>query len=181
MASKANLFASFWVYPAFAGLLIYLGRLRAPSTPGVHFVWSIAGGCLLWTLIEYTLHRYVFHSTPSNPRLAQIVHGLHLEHHQHPRDPEKILVRLRVSLPLSFLVWLAAYVVSGSPIVAAGIMTGIWTGFLYYELVHYRVHTSSSIGGIDRQRRGHFHHHFIDDRKRFGVTSPLWDWIFRTY
>ena len=30
-------------------------------------------------------------------------------------------------------------------------------------------------------RRHHLHHHFASPKKNHGVTSPLWDWVFRTY
>ena len=181
MAGKFGLFASFWLYPILAGILFLWVRAdEAPLSPLDYILWILSGG-LLWTLVEYGLHRFVFHSAPSNPRLARIVHGLHLDHHHDPRDARKILVRPQTSLPLSVVILGVTYWGSGSPVEAAGIMTGVWAGFLYYEWVHYRVHTSSSLRhGMDGQRRRHFHHHFIDDRKRFGVTSPFWDWVFRT-
>ena len=60
-------------------------------------------------------------------------------------------------------------------------MTGIWFGFLYYEYVHYRVHiTAGNAGLLARQRRTHFHHHFANPEQCFGVTTPLWDYVFRT-
>ena len=30
-------------------------------------------------------------------------------------------------------------------------------------------------------RRHHFHHHFHNPKRNHGVTSPLWDLLFRTY
>ncbi len=181
MAGKFGLFASFWLYPILAGILFLWARADEPSrAPLDYILWVLSGG-LLWTLVEYGMHRFVFHSAPSSPRLARIVHGLHLDHHHDPRDARKILVRPQTSLPLSLVILGVTYWGTGSPVEAAGIMTGVWAGFLYYEWVHYRVHTSSSVRrGMDGQRRRHFHHHFIDDRKRFGVTSPFWDWVFRT-
>ena len=67
------------------------------------------------------------------------------------------------------------------PIHAALVMTGLWSGFLYYEWVHYKVHLSASTWGfLGRQRRQHFMHHFAEPNRRFGVTSPLWDFVFGT-
>jgi 4-hydroxysphinganine ceramide fatty acyl 2-hydroxylase len=64
---------------------------------------------------------------------------------------------------------------------AAGVLVGVWAGFLYYESVHYRVHFNlSGSGFIARQRRTHFYHHFTNNRVCFGVTSPLWDYVFGT-
>ena len=73
------------------------------------------------------------------------------------------------------------YAITGSVLSAAVILAGIWTGFLYYESVHYRVHFSLSGSGlVGRQRRAHFYHHFTNNKRCFGVTSPLWDYVFRT-
>jgi sterol desaturase/sphingolipid hydroxylase (fatty acid hydroxylase superfamily) len=84
-------------------------------------------------------------------------------------------------LTVSAILFGLAYLLSGSLFTASGIMTGIWTGFLYYEAVHYRVHlTTAPSGFIARQRRRHFYHHFTNKEKCFGVTSPLWDYVFRT-
>jgi len=73
------------------------------------------------------------------------------------------------------------YMVSRNLVSAAALLTGIWSGFLYYEAVHYRVHFSLSPSGlIARQRRSHFYHHFTNNKRCFGVTSPLWDYVFGT-
>jgi len=47
--------------------------------------------------------------------------------------------------------------------------------------VHYRVHVGdANRGWIARQRRMHFHHHFRNSKQSFGVTTPIWDYIFKT-
>jgi sterol desaturase/sphingolipid hydroxylase (fatty acid hydroxylase superfamily) len=62
-----------------------------------------------------------------------------------------------------------------------GALSGVWAGFLYYEAVHYRVHLTRGQGRfIGRQRRAHFHHHFRAPDRCFGVTTPLWDYVFGT-
>ena len=73
------------------------------------------------------------------------------------------------------------FVLTGSAVMTTGITLGVWAGFLYYEWVHYRVHISSSVRGLNSHRRRHFAHHFVNDRTGFGVTSPLWDVVFGTY
>jgi sterol desaturase/sphingolipid hydroxylase (fatty acid hydroxylase superfamily) len=105
----------------------------------------------------------------------------HIRHHENPRDPDKVLVHSAFAMAVSVLVYGLLYTVSRSLIVASGLMTGIWAGFLYYELVHYRVHcTATNSGFIARQRRRHFHHHFAHPDECFGVTTPVWDFVFGT-
>lgn len=51
-----------------------------------------------------------------------------------------------------------------------------------YELIHRRPHTHAPRGWYSRwTRRHHFLHHYGSPRKNHGVTSPIWDIVFRTY
>ena len=42
----------------------------------------MAGGLLVWTLIEYLLHRFLLHYRPPAPALLSLVEKLHLGHHR---------------------------------------------------------------------------------------------------
>jgi len=137
----------------------------------------------MWSLLEYGLHRFVFHIRfeVRNQKLKEIVNASHLSHHAAPRDPRKLLVRTSYGLAVSGLLFALLYIASGSVYSTVGLLAGIWGGFLYYESVHYRVHlTSSASGLLAWQRRAHFYHHFTNNERCFGVTSRLWDHVFRT-
>ncbi len=176
-------FRSFYIFPVLAPVILYLAIHNEPGPrPGTLFSLIVAG-ILLWTLIEYGLHRFVFHiQIPlRNPRLREIVNSSHLTHHASPREPDKILVHPLYAIVISGLLCGILLAASRSMLVAGGIMTGVWAGFLYYEAVHYRVHCSlAGSGFIARQRRTHFYHHFTNNKRCFGVTSPLWDYVFGT-
>ena len=140
-------------------------------------------GVFTWTLLEYILHRFLFHiQLPiKNARTREIVNGSHLLHHASPHDRNKILVHPVYGLVVSTLIYGLLYAIFLNVASAAVVLTGIWAGFLYYEAVHYRVHFSlSGKGFVARQRRTHFYHHFTNNKKYFGVTSPLWDYVFGT-
>lgn len=173
-------FCSFWIYPSLACLLLVLSLRQRP--PWEQLLWLIPLGGFIWSLLEYLLHRFLFHWIPRHRGIRKVVQSLHLSHHGDPRNPDKILVRPIYSLPVSALFLGIFYTVTGSLFSASALLTGIWMGFLYYELVHYRMHLSKVSGGLLRvQRQGHFYHHFVDQHHCFGVTSPLWDRIFGTY
>src|SRR5262249_9222158 len=117
-----------------------------------------------------------------NHRLREFLNASHLGHHAAPRDPDRVLVHSIFALVVSAVLYALMYVLSRNAFSAAGIMAGVWAGFLYYEAVHYRVHFSLSGSGlVARQRRAHFYHHFTNNRKCFGVTSPIWDYVFGTF
>lgn len=181
-AVSLNRFASFWVYPSLSCLLLYVSGLLGPQVDWSRLCWLVPVGFVSWTILEYVLHRFVFHWQSQNPRIGRILQALHLSHHGDPRNPDKILVRPSFSLLVSAAILAALILISGQVFAAVGILIGIWVGFLYYETVHYRLHVNKGSGALlQYQRRCHFYHHFVDHRHCFGVTSPLWDWIFGTY
>ena len=136
---------------------------------------GVLTGILLWTLVEYLLHRFVFH------RFAVPFRSTHPKHHVAPRDirflfAQPVLVAIG-SAALILIVWL----LTGSWVQTFQVIGGLWAGYLYYESVHYRIHFADSQGWLlRRQRHNHFQHHFVTPKSRFGVTTPLWDWVFRT-
>ncbi len=185
MALKERLvrFRSFWMFPLIAIVLVNAAFHAEPERSYTELLWMIPMGIFVWTLLEYGLHRFVFH-IPMPIRSAPIrdfVNASHLSHHAAPRDPSKLLVKSLYGSTVSAVLLGLLYSATRSAATAVGIMTGIWAGFLYYEAVHYRVHFNlSSSPFISWQRRAHFYHHFTNSRRCFGVTSPLWDHVFKT-
>ena len=176
-------FRSFWIFPLLAIVLLKIAFRVEPQSQWGDFLWLFPIGLWIWTLLEYCLHRFVFHiQVPvRNPRLKEFVNSSHLSHHASPRDPTKLLVHPVYGFIISAMLFGLIYAVSQGLYSTVSVMTGIWAGFLYYETVHYRVHFSLSGSGlIARQRRRHFYHHFTNNKRCFGVTSPLWDWVFGT-
>jgi sterol desaturase/sphingolipid hydroxylase (fatty acid hydroxylase superfamily) len=183
MKERLYQFRSFWIFPLLAVVLVSITFTRDPNRQLRDLIWLFPIGLLAWTLLEYSLHRFVFHThiQPRNPQLREALNASHISHHVAPRDSNKLLVRTPYALVISAIVFGIAYGVVQNIASAAGIMCGIWAGFLYYEAVHYRVHlrlSNSSL--IAWQRRAHFYHHFTNNKRCFGVTSPLWDYVFRT-
>ena len=139
-----------------------------------------AGGLLVWTLSEYWLHRKVFHWKPDHPlgrRLHFIIHGVH---HDHPNDRMRLVMPPAASLPLAGLFFLLFWAVLGLP-QALPAFAGFLIGYLAYDYTHYWLHhfvPKSRFG--KRLREHHMRHHFQDHRFGFGVSTPLWDRVFRT-
>ena len=175
-------FRSFWMFPALAvAALVWTRRYEAASRSR-DLLWLIPLGALAWTLIEYGLHRFLFHVNIPGAGIRRIVNSSHLEHHEDPRDAARILVQTAYALAVSAVVAGAVAAMCRDLFSTAGILAGIWAGFLYYESVHYRVHVTSANGPlVTRQRRAHFYHHFHDAGRCFGVTTPLWDYVFGTW
>jgi dihydroceramide fatty acyl 2-hydroxylase len=146
-------------------------------------VWQLAlltlAGIGVWTLTEYWLHRLVFHWEPDNAfgrRMHFIIHGIH---HDHPNDKMRLVMPPSVSIPLAALFLVAFWLILGDA--AFPVFGGFILGYLVYDYTHYYVHhfvPRTDFG--KRLREHHMRHHFQDHRYGYGVSSPLWDYAFRT-
>src|SRR5207244_10355526 len=100
-------FRSFWIFPLLASFLLYLTSRGEAKSRFNDLFWLMPAGILIWTLLEYALHRFVFHiQIPvPNPRLREMVNASHLSHHAAPRDPDKILVHPWYGLVISLILY----------------------------------------------------------------------------
>jgi dihydroceramide fatty acyl 2-hydroxylase len=141
---------------------------------------TLAGGVVIWTLTEYWLHRLIFHLEPDNDfgrRMHFIIHGVH---HDHPNDKLRLVMPPAVSIPLAALFFFGFTLVFGTP-TAYPLFAGFIGGYLFYDYTHYHVHHHTPRTKLGKRlREQHMRHHFQDHRYGFGVSSPLWDVVFRT-
>lgn len=159
--------------------LLYLawtgGALSAGAIAGLY----IAGG-LAWTLTEYIIHRFAFHFEPRSALGKRIFYLFHGIHHDYPNDSMRLVMPPAVSIPLAFLFYGGFLLVLGKPTVDP-FFAGFLTGYLAYDMLHYAIHHAPWKTGIGLYlRQHHFRHHFQDSGSGFGVSSPLWDVVFRT-
>jgi sterol desaturase/sphingolipid hydroxylase (fatty acid hydroxylase superfamily) len=166
--------------PLASGLCLW--AWRDPALPELAKPASIAAGLLVWTFMEYLLHRFLLHYRPQAPALLAVIEKLHLGHHREPQDEAKITVPVYGSLPIAGALLGLFRLMTGSWELAALLMTGSIAGYLHYEAVHFWIHRGIRRGRWLRQRRtNHFFHHFTDQNRCFGVTTPLWDLVLGTY
>lgn len=136
-------------------------------------------GIFLWTLTEYSLHRWIFHYEPRTnwgKRLHFLMHGVH---HDYPRDPTRLVMPLAISIPLGILFYSIFWFVA--PLHHFGLFAGFAFGYLSYDMIHYASHHFVMTGRVGRFiKMYHMRHHFNDSHTGYGVSSPLWDIVFRT-
>jgi sterol desaturase/sphingolipid hydroxylase (fatty acid hydroxylase superfamily) len=142
-------------------------------------VLLIPAGLAFWTLVEYLLHRFVFHHTPRSSWQMCLGYLLHGVHHAFPEDRLRWTIPLITSLPVAAAlatVSLVSFGAAGGPF-----MAGVLLGYLAYDLLHYAIHRGpmrSRLGNYLRKR--HLAHHYGVPERNFGVSSPLWDFVFRS-
>jgi len=63
----------------------------------------------------------------------------------------------------------------------APLFAAFMTGYLAYDLIHYATHHWPMKSGIGKfLTQYHLKHHYKTPDARYGVSSPLWDKVFRT-
>jgi sterol desaturase/sphingolipid hydroxylase (fatty acid hydroxylase superfamily) len=161
----------------------------ASVTPGANKAVAIpvcwVTGLFLWTLVEYCLHRFLFHyeaRTEAGKRIFYLFHGVH---HAQPLCKSRLVMPFVLSIPLGVLFYgifqLAVGVILGRPGWVAPLFAGIVSGYLAYDMMHYASHHFRLKSRVLKAiRKSHMQHHGTTHDMRFGVSSPLWDYVFGT-
>jgi 4-hydroxysphinganine ceramide fatty acyl 2-hydroxylase len=137
-------------------------------------------GLFVWTFTEYIMHRFVFHYVPKNKlglRLHFIFHGVH---HDYPSDAKRLVLPPSVSIPLATAFYFLFDAILPANYVF-GFFPGFILGYLFYDISHYAIHHFNFKGNIWKKiKQHHMLHHYQAPDRGYGVSSPLWDKIFRS-
>ncbi|KAJ4702931.1 Fatty acid 2-hydroxylase [Melia azedarach] len=142
---------------------------------------ALAGGVFIWTLMEYSLHRFFFHMKTTSywgNTLHYLIHGCH---HKHPMDGLRLVFPPAATAILCVPLWIL-FKLFTTPSVTPALFGGGLLGYIMYDITHYYLHHGKPSKGIShRLKRYHLNHHFRVQNKGFGITSPLWDTLFGTF
>ena len=172
--SKSTYYADFVVYPVVIVGLAGGGLGRATWQNCTEWLCVVVAGFVMWTLLEYVLHRSVLHK-------KTYFAPMHGEHH---------------AAPLAYIgtpAWVSVFVLSACfllPVwwwvgfnIADGLTVGVMLGYWWYGIVHHVIHhhaNTSSPSYFNDLRAWHMRHHYSPKSGNFGVTTSLWDHVFGT-
>ena len=170
--SKWGYYADFVVYPVTAVGLAWVVSCGAHSEFLGVFLLSCLAGLAVWTLLEYLMHRFVFHAIPG---VAQM-------HGRHHADPAAFVgTPVWISLA-GFAVGFFAplWAVAGVEI-ASGTAAGLGLGLTWYVAVHDAIHrrTLDRNSFLYQAKLRHACHHARPDGN-YGVTTGFWDRVLGT-
>lgn len=170
---RAGYLADFVLGGAASIALAVLLAHAAPPARHAEILAIALLGLAGWTFVEYLLHRFVLHG-------LQPFQAWHAEHHRRPRALLGTPVILSAAL-ITALVCIPALVLSDLWR-AFALTLGLLTGYLVYAVVHHATHHWSADSHWLRQLKRHhaLHHGPGMPAARYGVTSTLWDVVFRT-
>jgi 4-hydroxysphinganine ceramide fatty acyl 2-hydroxylase len=187
-----------WLPPVVYGT--YLSREGLSGWPQVASCFGL--GVFIWTLVEYILHRFLFHldeyaTLPFNRALDLYSHSnrylpdnrvaitlhflLHGVHHYLPMDKYRLVMPPTLFVVLAYPFWKLAHTIfsfnwhMGTAVYCGGIF-----GYICYDLTHYFLHHKNLPPFYKELKKWHLQHHFMDYENGFGVTSRFWDVVFGT-
>lgn len=138
--------------------------------------WLIAG-LFIWTIVEYVMHRFVFHFYPKSPFLKRIHFIFHGVHHDYPNDAKRLVMPPSASIPMALgLYFVFLYILPAGTIYA--FFAGFLIGYLMYDMLHYALHHANFKSPFWKKlKHHHMLHHYSDPTKGYGVSSAMWDKI----
>jgi len=177
--SKVHFSVPLFVY---VPVVVYFSyrSLSAPLNLGV-FALCFLGGLGIWTITEYVLHRWIFHFVPKSKwglRLHFIFHGVH---HDYPKDAKRLVMPPSASIPLAVGFYFLFMLFFKDKAYLWAFFPGFITGYLVYDMMHYAMHHYNFKSSLmKRVKQHHMLHHYDDSSKGYGVSSSLWDEVFRS-
>lgn len=138
------------------------------------------GAMFFWSLFEYVMHRYIFHMVTDSPRLTRFIYVLHGNHHEYPRDKQRLFMPPVPSLILASLIFGGQYIFLRE--FTFMFFPGFLLGYLMYGSMHYAIHAwNPPFRFLKPLWRNHHLHHYKSEDKGFGVSSAFWDRVFGTF
>lgn len=165
----------FFLYSS--GLLYWSITHTDLSMPMTVFMFFLGMICFTW--VEYNVHRYIFHLKPTTQRRADLAYTMHGVHHEFPKDKTRLAMPPILSITLSTGLLFLFRIVLGDLVFS--FLPGFLSGYAAYLAVHYMVHAYQPPKNILRMLWvNHSIHHYKNGVGIYGVSSPLWDYIYGT-
>jgi 4-hydroxysphinganine ceramide fatty acyl 2-hydroxylase len=177
MMTKTHPVVIYSMYLPVIAFMLYYGAAYKGVSAGYEALLFVAGA-LVWSLFEYLMHRHLFHMIVESPRAVRFVYTMHGVHHEFPRDKERLFMPPVPSLLIASILFSLFYLAMG--VYALAFFPGFLFGYLMYGSMHYAIHAFAPPRFLKALWRNHHLHHYKAPDKGFGVSSVIWDVIFRT-
>ncbi|WP_090702107.1 sterol desaturase family protein [Daejeonella rubra] len=168
--------------PVCSAMIYYGSKLPEFSLVFIAVLFLIA--MISWTLFEYLAHRYLFHLNPGSQWGKRLVYIFHGNHHEFPRDTERLFMPPVPSILIGSIVFGIfagiSYLLTGTINYSFIFFPGFITGYLIYVSMHYAIHTFAPPKIFKGLWRNHHLHHYRYHDKGYGVSTPFWDIMFNT-
>jgi 4-hydroxysphinganine ceramide fatty acyl 2-hydroxylase len=178
MLTKTHPLVIWGMYLPIIGYMLYHSSAKLDFSIGYILLIFLAG-IFFWTFFEYLMHRFMFHWVSDSERAKKIIYVMHGNHHEYPRDRERLFMPPVPSIILSSLIFFLQYAIIGNA--AFMFFPGFMWGYLMYGSMHYAIHAwNPPFKWMKPLWRNHHLHHYKNDDMGFGVSTTIWDRVFGT-
>jgi sterol desaturase/sphingolipid hydroxylase (fatty acid hydroxylase superfamily) len=176
--SRTHISVPLAIFFLYSSVLLYWSvthtSLNAITTVGLFGL-----GVIAFTWVEYITHRHLFHMQTYTRLRAKLQYTLHGVHHEFPKDKDRLAMPPLLSITIATVLLLLLRLVIGDFVFA--FLPGFLVGYAAYLSVHYMVHAYQPPKNFLKVLWiNHSIHHYKDGEIVFGVSSPLWDYIYGT-
>lgn len=136
-------------------------------------------GLISFTWVEYLIHRYLFHMSTYTKLRAKLQYTMHGVHHEYPKDKDRLAMPPLLSITISTLLLFLFRLILGDMVFS--FLPGFLVGYALYLAVHYMVHAYPPPKNYFKILWiNHSIHHYKNGDGVYGVSSPLWDYLYGT-
>jgi len=136
-------------------------------------------GAIAFTWVEYNVHRYVFHMPTYTKFREKMQYTMHGVHHEFPKDKDRLAMPPILSITIATLLLFIFRLILGDLVFS--FLPGFLVGYAMYLAIHYMVHAYQPPKNFLKYLWiNHSVHHYKDGVGVYGVSSPLWDYIYGT-
>ena len=134
-------------------------------------------GVVLWTFMEYVIHRFLGHEHKGkNPFKLE-----HLEHHKKVHYFAPAWKKTAMAIVVAGILFAFANLMLDWKY-ALSFVIGLVGMYGLYEATHARFHRKGPVAKpFIILRKHHFYHHFHQPKLNHGVTTRFWDRVFGTF
>ena len=162
-----------------AAYLYYISIFEKALSLNELLAWAFIA-LIVWTFTEYTVHRYVFHYDAKSDFGKWVIYLFHGIHHDEPDDASRLVMPPLPGVILMSLLFLIFRVFVPAQYLEI-FMANFIVGYLAYDYIHYATHHFPMTSTVGRYlRKYHLRHHYGKEESKYGVSNPLWDYIFRS-
>lgn len=179
MFSKVHPATPFLLYIPPTLVLLVWALIKGITSPLSALVF-LPLGWVTWQLMEYFIHKHIFHWEGNGPFtrwLHQILHGYH---HQYPDDAQRLVMPIGASLPMAALIGAVLWLLQ-APGQTIPYFVGLVSGYLFYDFMHWSTHYRKPLTAWGKLIRSHhMSHHFADTESNYGISHRWIDIVMGT-
>jgi len=176
--SRTHILVPLTIFFIYSSALLFWNLTHASYATWITALLFFAG-IISFTWVEYMIHRHLFHMatyTKFRKKFQYIVHGVH---HEFPKDKDRLAMPPLLSITISTVLLLIFRVLMGDFVFA--FLPGFLVGYAYYLSIHYMVHAFQPPKNFFKILWvNHSVHHYKNGEGVYGVSSPLWDYVYGT-